>query len=183
MTKFFKRTLKITPLIQKKMLMQTLVMQKQTHKLLKKISQKKISQRENIAEENIAEEDLSEQAIVEEEPVNEDSDVMLTDETVEENATEEVVDDATPAEDIMVEESITEKTVAEAPVEEEQAVATAQSSEATVYYVMDPMLDLKEQADPAAASVGSLSVGDPVLVTMQGEWAHVVGRGYVMAAA
>ena len=48
---------------------------------------------------------------------------------------------------------------------------------------MDPMLDLKEQADPAAASVGSLSVGDPVLVTMQGEWAHVVGRGYVMAAS
>ena len=62
-------------------------------------------------------------------------------------------------------------------------MATAESSAATVYYVMDPMLDLKEQADPAAASVGSLSVGDPVLVTMQGEWAHVVGRGYVMAAS
>ena len=45
---------------------------------------------------------------------------MLTDETVEENVTEEVVENATPVEDIMVEESITEETVAEAPVEEEQ---------------------------------------------------------------
>ena len=40
----------------------------------------------------------------------------------------------------------------------------SESAQATVYYVMDSFLDLKEQADPASASVGSLAAGDPVLV-------------------
>ena len=147
---------------------------------------------ENITEDDISEaevsgENIEEETFSEEDMTNEEA-VTLSDETVEENVVDESAGAALSEEESMIEESVTEESVAASDTAEAEAAPVedmnqSESAQATVYYVMDSFLDLKEQADPASASVGSLAAGDPVLVKINGEWAHVLGRGYVMTAS
>ncbi len=58
----------------------------------------------------------------------------------------------------------------------------AAPGDARVYYVSSDGTPMHSGADASSSAVGSLSKGEPVLVKVEGSWAHVINRGYVEVA-
>lgn len=52
-----------------------------------------------------------------------------------------------------------------------------------IYYVNAASATLHNSPDAGSQSVGALKKGDPVLVTVEGNWANVVNRGWVELAS
>jgi hypothetical protein len=52
-----------------------------------------------------------------------------------------------------------------------------------VYYVNAASTILHNSPDASSQSVGSLHIGDPVLVKVEGNWANVINRGWVQLAS
>lgn len=58
----------------------------------------------------------------------------------------------------------------------------AASGDARVYFVNVDSASIHSGADASSSSVGTVSKGDPVLVTIEGNWANVANRGYIEVA-
>ncbi len=71
------------------------------------------------------------------------------------------------------------------PVDAAAAAAPAPVApgDARVYYVKVASAALHSGADASSQSVGNVSKGEPVLVKIEGNWANVIGRGYVDVAS
>lgn len=69
------------------------------------------------------------------------------------------------------------------PMENTAAAPTVSAplSGTRVYFVNVPTLALRDRPD--GQTVGELKMGDPVLVSVEGNWANVVNRGYVELAS
>lgn len=71
---------------------------------------------------------------------------------------------------------------APAPAPEAAAAApVAPPSGTRVYFVNVPSLALRDRPD--GQTIGELKMGDPVLVSVEGNWANIFNRGYVELAS
>ncbi|MES2745301.1 MAG: hypothetical protein V4655_07730 [Bdellovibrionota bacterium] len=72
-----------------------------------------------------------------------------------------------------------------APVDAAAAAAPAPVApgDARVYYVNVASAAIHSGADASSQSVGNVSKGEPVLVKIEGNWANVIGRGYIDVAS
>ncbi len=61
-------------------------------------------------------------------------------------------------------------------------IAEAAPGDARVYYVSASAASMKDKPDAAGQNLGSLQQGDPVLVKIEGNWAHVINRGWIEAS-